>query len=74
MEYQDCIEFANKCGTTFIATIDENRPRVRPLALQFADERGFYSQTESVKNFYKQIRVNNAVELCFYDPESEGLG
>ena len=74
MEYQDCVQFANECGTTFIATIDGNRPRVRPLVLQFADERGFYFQTEPVKNFYKQINVNNNVELCFYDPEGGGLG
>lgn len=74
MEYQDCVQFANDCGTTFIATIDGNKPRVRPLALQFADERGFYFQTEPVKNFYKQISINHNVELCFYNPAGEGLG
>ena len=74
MEYKDCMEFAGKCGTTFIATIDGNLPRVRPLALQFADERGFYFQTEPVKSFYKQIQNNKYVELCFYDSEGEGLG
>ena len=74
MDYNDCIQFANKCGTVFIATADGNQPRVRPLALQFADERGFYFQTEPVKNFYKQLKANSKVELCFYDAEDEGLG
>ena len=74
MEFEDCIQFASKCGTTFMATIDGKLPRVRPLALQFADERGFYFQTEPVKSFYKQIQANKHVELCFYDTEGGGLG
>jgi len=74
MDYKDCVQFANHCGTTFIATTDGNRPHVRPLALQFADESGFYFQTEPVKKFYKQIRANKYVELCFYSSEGEGLG
>ena len=74
MDYKDCVQFAKKCGTTFIATIDGNRPRVRPLALQFADESGFYFQTEPVKSFYKQILANKYVELCFYSTEGGGLG
>ncbi len=74
MEFKDCVQFANKCGITFIATIDGHLPRVRPLALQFADERGFYFQTEPVKSFYRQLQANKNVELCFYDTESEGLG
>ena len=74
MNYEDCVQFAQKCGTVFIATIDGNRPRVRPLALQFADERGFYFQTEPVKSLYNQILANKYVEMCFYDSEAEGLG
>ena len=74
MEYQDCVKFAVKCGTVFIATTAGNKPHVRPLALQFADERGFYFQTEPVKKFYKQLQANKNVELCFYDTESGGLG
>ena len=74
MELQDCINFANECHTVYIATLDGNRPRVRPLALQFADERGFYFQTEPVKKFYHQLKANNQVELCFHNTASAGLG
>jgi len=74
VEFQDCIQFANNCRTVFVATMDGNKPRVRPLALQFADERGFYFQTEPVKNLYKQMKVNKNVELCFYNSEGGGLG
>jgi pyridoxamine 5'-phosphate oxidase len=74
MDYRDCIQFAIKCPTVFIATIDGNKPRVRPLALQFADEGGFYFQTEPVKKLYKQLTANKNVELCFYSSEGGGLG
>ena len=74
MDFNDCVQFAGKCGTVFIATVDKGKPRVRPLALQFADERGFYFQTEPVKSFYSQLQADNHVELCFYDTEGVGLG
>ncbi len=74
MDYRDCIQFANECRTVFVATMDGNQPRVRPLALQFADERGFYFQTEPMKNIYKQLRANGRVELCFLNTEGGGLG
>jgi len=74
VDFQDCIQFANNCSTVFVATIDGNKPRVRPLALQFADKGGFYFQTEPVKQFYKQMKANKNVELCFYNSEGGGLG
>ncbi len=74
MDYQDCIQFANKCHTVYIATIDGSKPRVRPLALQFANESGFYFQTEPVKNLYRQLKANNSIELCFHSLEGGGLG
>jgi uncharacterized pyridoxamine 5'-phosphate oxidase family protein len=74
MDFQDCIKFANECPTVYIATIDGAVPRVRPLALQFADEQGFYFQTEPVKNFYRQIKSTPVVELCFHNTYGGGLG
>ncbi len=74
MDFQDCVQFANECRTVYIATIDGDRPRVRPLALQFADDRGFYFQTEPVKKFYNQLKSHNQVELCFHNTTGGGLG
>ena len=74
MGFKDFIQFADSCRTAFVATADGNQPHVRPMTLQFADERGFFFQTEPVKSFYKQIRANKNVELCFYSTEGDGLG
>jgi pyridoxamine 5'-phosphate oxidase len=74
MNFQECVEFANQCRTVYIATLDGNQPRVRPMALQFADERGFYFQTEPVKRFHQQMKANQKVELCFHNTQGGGLG
>jgi len=74
MNFQDCIQFANQCRTVYIATLEEDQPHVRPLALQFADERGFYFQTEPVKKLYRQMKDNKKVELCFHSTAGGGLG
>ncbi len=74
MNFQDCIKFANQSRTVFIATADGVQPRVRPLALQFADEKGFYFQTENIKNLYRQLKANNKVEMCFHSTEGGKLG
>jgi len=74
MDFKDCIEFAGGCRTVYLATSENNIPHVRPLALQFTDERGFYFQTEPVKSLYRQLKANNKAELCFHALEEKGLG
>lgn len=67
MNFKECIEFANENRTCFFATAEGNQPRVRALGMWFADDKGFYFQTEAVKALYKQLKSNNRVELCFYN-------
>ena len=68
MNFQDCVEFANEHRVCHIATAEGDQPRVRALGMWFADDRGFFFQTESVKAIYKQLQSNNKVELCFHAP------
>jgi len=68
MNFQDCAKFANEYPVCYVATTEENQPRVRALRMWFADDKGFYFQTESVKSLCKQLKNNNKVELCFYAP------
>ena len=71
--FQDCVKFANEeipqriCS---FATTEGDQPHVRILSMCFADEKGFYFQTESVKSVYKQLQKNNKVELCFLSPKT----
>ena len=66
MNFQDCIDFAKKVHTCYIATTEGDQPHVRPIGLLFADDRGFYFFTETVKAFHRQLQGNKKVELCFH--------
>jgi len=64
-----CIEFANENKTCYLATLDNDQPRVRAMQFWFADQTGFYFQTGIIKDLYKQVKTNPKVEVCFYKPD-----
>ena len=72
MDFKDCIKFANENKVSYIATIEEDQPRVRGLMMWFADETGFYYHTGATKSFYSQLKKNPKVEACFYHPAEDG--
>jgi pyridoxamine 5'-phosphate oxidase len=69
MTIQDCIQFTNDNPICYLATVENNQPRVRTLGFWFADETGFYFQTSSIKDIPKQLQLNPNVEACFYKHE-----
>jgi pyridoxamine 5'-phosphate oxidase len=66
MNLQDCITFSNENPICFLATAENDQPRVRALGFWFADESGFYFQTSSIKEFSQQLKKNPKTEICFY--------
>lgn len=75
MNFEECVKFANEVGTCFLATAEGDQPRVRPMGLCFADEAGFYLQSEAVKSLTKQLKNNPKAELVFWEPKgAEGPG
>lgn len=65
---QEVIAFANENPACFMATMDNDQPRVRGMLLFSCDEKGFIFSTGKPKNMYKQLEANPKVELCFYAP------
>jgi uncharacterized pyridoxamine 5'-phosphate oxidase family protein len=57
-------DFLNECGIFYIATIDGDKPRVRPFAAVNIYEGKLYIQTGKVKCVSKQIAENPKVEIC----------
>lgn len=57
-------EFLKKCGVFYLATIEENQPRVRPFGAINVFENKIYLQTGKMKNVSKQIQANNRIEIC----------
>jgi len=69
MNIEDCIKFVRDYPICYLATIDDNQPRVRAIGLWFADTTGFYFQTSSFKEFPGHLRKNPWTEICFYKHE-----
>lgn len=61
---KEVYDFLEKCETYYIATMDEDQPRVRPFGTMDIFEDRFYIQTGKVKNVSKQIHMNPKVEIC----------
>ena len=59
-------KFLKDCGTYYIATIEDNKPRVRPFGTVNIFEGKLYIQTGKSKNVSKQIEKNNNVEICAF--------
>ena len=64
-------EFIKKCGTYYLATVEENgQPRNRPFGTINLFDGKLYIQTGKVKDVSKQIQKNPKVELCCFDGSS----
>lgn len=61
---EEVYEFLKNAGTFFIATEEENQPRVRPFGVVNIYDGKLYIQTGRKKNVAKQIAINPAVEIC----------
>ncbi|MFH1775892.1 MAG: pyridoxamine 5'-phosphate oxidase family protein [Chloroflexota bacterium] len=66
---KDYVDFANENRVCYLATMDRDQPRVRALGMFYADETGFYFNTESTKALAGQLKNNQKVELCYFSPK-----
>jgi uncharacterized pyridoxamine 5'-phosphate oxidase family protein len=66
MSLKEYAQFANDNPTCYLATVDGDQPRVRAIGMWFADETGFYFQSQSVKAITKQLEKNPRVEVYFH--------
>ena len=63
---EEVLKFLKECGYYFIATIDGDKPRVRPFGTAEIYEGKLYIQTGKMKNVSKQIEANPKVEICAF--------
>lgn len=60
---KETYDFLKECGVFYLATIDGDKPRVRPFGALNIFENKLYLQTGKVKSVSKQIHINNNVEI-----------
>ena len=63
---KEVYDFLKECGTYYLATVEDNQPRVRPFGTINLFEDKLYIQTGKSKNVYKQIEKNNKFEICAF--------
>lgn len=61
---QRVYEFLKKAKTYYIATVDGDRPRIRPFGTADLFEGKIYIQTGRCKDCYKQMKANPKIEIC----------
>lgn len=64
MSIQKTYQFIKDAEHYFIATMDNDQPRVRPFGTIHIFEGKLYIQAGRKKNVAKQMLANNKVELC----------
>ena len=63
---KEVFDFLKKCGTYYLATVDGDKPRVRPFGTVDIFEDKLYIQTGKIKAVSKQIEANPKVEICAF--------
>jgi uncharacterized pyridoxamine 5'-phosphate oxidase family protein len=61
---QEVYEFLKKSKTYYLATIDGDKPRVRPFGTAHIFENKLYIQTGKSKDVSKQMGKNSNIEIC----------
>ncbi|MDR0849660.1 MAG: pyridoxamine 5'-phosphate oxidase family protein [Propionibacteriaceae bacterium] len=67
---QEIVEFVAKCGHYFLATVDGDAPRLRPLGTLAVINGKLSFQTANTKAVSRQLEVNPNVAICAYDGET----
>ena len=63
---EEVFELLKKIGTYYLATVDGDKPRVRPFGTVDLYNEKLYIQTGKKKDVSKQIEKNPNVELCAF--------
>jgi len=64
---KEVYEFLKKCGTYYLATIENNEARVRPFGTIDIYNGALTIQTGKIKAVSKQMHQNPNIEICAFD-------
>src|SRR5574344_207672 len=62
----EVFDFLKKCGTYYLATVENDQPRVRAFGTVHIFEDKLYFQTGKKKDVYKQLKKNPKFEICAF--------
>ena len=67
---KEVCNFLKQCGEYYLATVEQDQPRVRPFGTAAIYENRLYIQTGKRKNVAKQMLANSKIEICAYNKET----
>jgi uncharacterized pyridoxamine 5'-phosphate oxidase family protein len=70
---KEVYDFLKKAETYYLATVEGDRPRVRPFGTVDIFEGKLYIQTGKAKPVARQIAANPRVEICAVDKEGRWI-
>lgn len=70
---REVFEFLKNCGTYYLATMDGDRPRVRPFGTIDLFEGKLYLQTGKAKAVARQMKANPKVEISTAAPDGRWI-
>lgn len=66
-------DFLNEAGTFYLATVDGDQPRIRPLGLHFELDGKLLFGIGEFKAVYRQMQANPKVEIAVCKPNGHWL-
>jgi uncharacterized pyridoxamine 5'-phosphate oxidase family protein len=66
---KEVYDFLKKTNIYYLATVEDDQPRVRPFGTIDMFDGKLYIQTGKIKDVSKQIRANPKIEICAFDGE-----
>jgi len=69
----EAVSFLKKQGKFYLATIKDNKPRVRPFGAVTEFENKMYFSTSSTRDLLNQFKANSNVSVCVCDENRKWL-
>lgn len=73
MSKSEILAALNANPTCYMATVEGNKPHVRPMGMVSADENGIIIQSWTIKDIHPQVARNPEVELCFSTKDGKSI-
>ncbi len=71
MDRAEVLEFVRKNSTSFMATVEDGKPRVRAMDTPHVDNGGLTFCTGTGKNVCRQLLAHPWVELCYWSMDEK---
>lgn len=59
----EVVKYLSEAGTFYVATVDGDKPKVRPFGIAIGHDDKIYFGTSNQKEVYKQLKVNPYFEI-----------